>query len=577
MLLTGVGLQVDVGFDSVEMGNETKSNKRKLSSLGSAIYSRQRSWLRRGEPGVKAESWRPKKVHRVNAKHWLAATDNQLRISTSAEGWKTFAYAETKETWAASNWPRWPWMGIALDQGSDGVAATYALEYKFRCNVSKFGDFGHGAHKDVQVALRSAALFDYALVFMVSANVLHGPFSDDQRFHQIRDAMKLAYRDLSEETPLFADLAPLIHAELKAGGHEFPNEQSNLRETWEYCRSQDPFSRKGYRLNLNRFQGFLQVAEEVALPRWWLDLWERSFVCIECDMLGSKAVSKLLLRPGPGEAFGEGGGTTSSNQVTLEDRSFRSGLQNALVVSTLYLSDRVNRRRLKLIVAIARHVRLWHGQQSKELRSASASLEWMLDQVGRGELYRHVNAMLAALGNEAVLDDCEFCVDADTAPIGMKPSNYIVIVDDELSETMGQFCLALVAARMRRCLGILQGWPRRMIAALIPEKTADTIMQLQEDWAIFEEYRAWPGQRKVDKIIIGRSALNLVVNKQLAAALDDTGGTMTVQLAEMIRCHNTGIISTQIVEDLIGVQKTTPKSRGRTASDAQNELCARAS
>ena len=55
------------------------------------------------------------------------------------------------------------------------------------------------------------------------------------------------------------------------------------------------------------------------------------------------------------------------------------------------------------------------------------------------------------------------------------------------------------------------------------------------------------------KVIIGRSALNLVVSKQLAAALDDTGSTMTVQLAEMIRGHNTGIISTQIVEDLIGV------------------------
>ena len=122
------------------------------------------------------------------------------------------------------------------------------------------------------MALRSAALFVYALVFIFSANVLHGPFSDDQRFHQICDAMKMAYRDLDEGTPLFADLAPLIHTEPKAGGHEFPNEQSMSRETWESCRSQDPFSRKGYRLNHNRLQGFLQVAEEIALPRWWLDL-----------------------------------------------------------------------------------------------------------------------------------------------------------------------------------------------------------------------------------------------------------------------------------------------------------------
>ena len=56
-MLTGVGMLVDVGFVIAEMGSETTSNKRKLSSLGSAIYSRQRSWLRRAEPGVKAASW----------------------------------------------------------------------------------------------------------------------------------------------------------------------------------------------------------------------------------------------------------------------------------------------------------------------------------------------------------------------------------------------------------------------------------------------------------------------------------------------------------------------------------------
>ena len=82
-------------------------------------------------------------------------------------------------------------------------------------------------------------------------------------------------------------------------------------------------------------------------------------------------------------------------------------MQNALVASTTYLSDCVSRRRLKIIMTIARHVRVWHGTSSKFVRFASASLEWLLGQVGRGEFYRHTNAMLAALGNEAVLDDCE--------------------------------------------------------------------------------------------------------------------------------------------------------------------------
>ena len=120
--------------------------------------------------------------------------------------------------------PRWPWVGLALDLGASGVAATYALEYMLKRSVSRFGDFGHGAHEDAQVALRGAALLDYALVYVARTNVLRGPLSDDQRFHQIIDALKLAYRDFSEDTPLFAELAQLIHAEVRAGGHPLPNE-----------------------------------------------------------------------------------------------------------------------------------------------------------------------------------------------------------------------------------------------------------------------------------------------------------------------------------------------------------------
>jgi len=154
------------------------------------------------------------------------------------------------------------------------------------------------------------------------------------------------------------------------------------QEVWEHCKATDPFSRKGYQLNLNRFQGVIEVAEEWTLPRWSIDLWERTFVALEEDMLKGKGVAKLFLRPGPMEGVG-GSGSTSNEGVSLEDGSLRSCLQNSLVISTFFLADSLNKRRLQIIVSIAKHLRRWHSQQSTDLRSADASPEFMKNRLGK--------------------------------------------------------------------------------------------------------------------------------------------------------------------------------------------------
>ena len=69
-----------------------------------------------------------------------------------------------------------------------------------------------------------------------------------------------------------------------SGAETFPLEQ----EVWHHCQSMEPFSRKGYQLNLIRFQGVIQLAEEISLPRWSLELWERTFVALEGDMMKTK-------------------------------------------------------------------------------------------------------------------------------------------------------------------------------------------------------------------------------------------------------------------------------------------------
>ena len=93
---------------------------------------------------------------------------------------------------------------------------------------------------------------------MISANAMHGPDRDDMRYHQVRDAMRGAYKHLDEKTPAFASAAAKIYDDLKRTRHEWAGEKRIETEVWEYCKSQESFTSKGYQLNLNRFMGVVE-------------------------------------------------------------------------------------------------------------------------------------------------------------------------------------------------------------------------------------------------------------------------------------------------------------------------------
>ena len=69
--------------DHKDEGVHMKSHDVQLSDSGmDAVGSRQAAWL----AGDAKASWRPLKLHRVAAKHWVLAFDNQLRQPTSYGG-----------------------------------------------------------------------------------------------------------------------------------------------------------------------------------------------------------------------------------------------------------------------------------------------------------------------------------------------------------------------------------------------------------------------------------------------------------------------------------------------------------
>ena len=110
----------------------------------------------------------------------------------------------------------------------------------------------------------------------------------------------------------------------------------------------DSFSTKGYRLNLNRFMAVITEGEKF-LRSWPIDEWERTFLSLEKDFLAGKGIKKVFLKAGEAETVGDGGGSTSSARVTLEDRSLRQCMQNAMTISVMFLQDSTNKRRLAII------------------------------------------------------------------------------------------------------------------------------------------------------------------------------------------------------------------------------------
>lgn len=201
-------------------------------------------------------------------------------------------------------------------------------------NIDKFPDQSHGTNCDFYGALQSAQLYGFMLCMLVSWNVSYGPDRGHHRLAQMREALAASYRRTTPETnPLFARLADDITECLKNNCADFQGETDEATEAF-HIMSKRPFARKqGYRVTLCRFCASLSKA--IHETSWWaVDLYERSYLALESDMLGNSALlKKLRLKAGPAEneAAQESGGATSGGRVQLEERGeLRSSMSNSV-------------------------------------------------------------------------------------------------------------------------------------------------------------------------------------------------------------------------------------------------------
>jgi hypothetical protein len=315
-------LQVDTGFDGEDRDHEQarKGNKRAAVADDMPVsLQRHTSWLRRGSSeDLSDKSWRPQTIYRAAARRWATNIDNQIRVSTAFPGLIHFKPDDSNVIW--QDFRSWPGLGIAMDKGSDGDCAMNALTYHYGLNVWQWPDPSHGANRDFDLTLSDCRLKQFWLLMLISWNLPFGPDRDDQRYLQMRDAMKSYFRRYTkDDAVLFRELAASIISQHSKAGIMYPGEEESMTECWKYLEKRAHFAKVGRRTNLNRFMGSVETAE-YNLPNWSTDLMERLFVSLECDFLtGRSFLKKLKLVTGAAEEVGEGGATTSTHRLTVEE------------------------------------------------------------------------------------------------------------------------------------------------------------------------------------------------------------------------------------------------------------------
>lgn len=495
--LLGAPCQVDLGFDGEHSVMQPRGTKRALEDTTSSTRrQRHMAWLNRGRFGVaQSMSWRPVKYHRVAAKRWLSNLDNGIRCTTGGPGLALFSYDAARPERAG--WRTWPFLGISQDLGSDGNCGYHFAAYALGLSVLQFGDPSHGANRDLTLSLKDAGFFSLWLLCMVSWNLPFGPDRTDERRHQISDAMKSLFAtETLGSCDLFQAMAPAMLADLAAMNVELPGQDSPENELWAWLAERDIFRRSGRRAELNRFMGSLETAQYNVLF-WHVDLFERTFVALECDMLrGQGMQQKLVLKCGEAERVGEGGGSTSAARLTLEDRSLKSCCENCVAISVMVLSDETNRKIAQIVIQCASPVRRWHGFQNKTIRSAPASRDWMLQQTA-GQYMAHIREVIAQLSSPEALQNTGFVLSADEA---CAMGNDGAAFESQFADIFAIFCLSLASCRMRRGMWMVLGWTMRMNLIFKDEPTrAQTIEASKEDLSIWRRFQARQGKTAAEK------------------------------------------------------------------------------
>lgn len=171
----------------------------------------------------------------------------------------------------------------------------------------------------------------------------------------------------------------------------------------------------------------------------------------------------------------------------------------------------------------------------------------------------HINQTVAQLKSLESLEEQGFIIGA---PLIQSCGNGDAIDEDFFADMYGQIVMTLASARMRRGLWLTSGWPMKMSGILGGEGVARaTLAKFRHDCDMYKLLLEHGGNGAKIKAILKRHCLQWTANEQLRLASLEPAGEVMVGLKALVSSRSLGVISSQIVEDMVGAAKNDPSSK----------------
>ena len=107
----------------------------------------------------------------------------------------------------------------------------------------------------------------------------------------------------------------------------------------------------------------------------------------------------------------ESGGKSDAatgHKLSLASKKLRESCQNGLVVSVFMLSDVMNERLVRCILAISAVVKDWHSNMTRCCIPCDDRFERLVQERVHGKLMQHVNDIIARLSSIFAMETCRF-------------------------------------------------------------------------------------------------------------------------------------------------------------------------
>lgn len=218
----------------------------------------------------------------------------------------------------------------------------------------------------------------------------------------------------------------------------------------------------------------------------------------------------------------------------------RKSCRNIVVLAVFFLDNPDNQARQRILTRVGRMWLPWHSLQNKQLRRAGHSGLWLQEEIGGRFLSFCSRTRLQLSENleqSGVLTTFTFFEARVEGPPELDGAE--VSRENELCQLLGTLVVELVAARIRRCLWFLRGWPGRlaMLSAGRPEVEGG-LQQLQE-------HRQPPELQAIQE----RSCFRTPNMKQILRLMEMLGGLTSEEALAFLERRGRRLLGTQLIED----------------------------